>query len=327
VRADAHSGVRLSGLRYRTVVPEELPACAGIWRTSINDYIVPMGQPAIAPEFIPLLRLYAHLQATDPERFVVATVPDDGRERVVAFASAVVRERFWYLSMLFVLPEFQGAGLGRALLRQVLPHGDASARATATDSAQPISNALYATYGLVPRMPFLNMIGLPERPEAFGDLPSGVAAIPFDELAAGATGDGGGRGHAMLVDAIDALDRELLGFAHPIDHRFLRGEGRRGWLYRGPDGSVLGYGYAGEAGRVGPIAVRDEALLGPVLGHLTTAVVPRGAFAFWVAGAADRAVVPALQAGFRLDPFPVLLCWDRPFADFSRYLPIGTGLL
>ena len=45
----------------------------------------------------------------------------DGRERLVAFASAVVRERFWYLSMLFVLPEFQGAGLGRALLRQVLP--------------------------------------------------------------------------------------------------------------------------------------------------------------------------------------------------------------
>ena len=249
---------------------------------------------------------------------------------MVAFASAVVRERFWYLSMLFVLPEFQGAGLGRALLRQVLPHGDTSARATATDSAQPISNALYASYGMVPRMPFLNLIGLPERPEAFGPLPSGVVPIPFDELVTGASGDGrdgGGQGHAMLVDAIDALDRELLGFAHPLDHRFLRGEGRRGWLYRGPDGGVLGYGYAGEAGRVGPIAVRDEALLGPVLGHLTSAVVPRGAFAFWVAGAADRAIVPALQAGFRLDPFPVLLCWDRPFADFSRYLPIGTGLL
>ena len=330
MRAGARSGASLSGLRYRIVAAEDLPACAGIWRTSINAYIVPMGQPEIAPEFIPLLRLYAHLQATDPERFVVATVPDGERERPVGFASAVVRERFWYLSMLFVLPEFQGAGLGRALLGQVLPHGDTSARATAADSAQPISNAMYSTYGLVPRMPFMNLIGLPERPEAFAPLPSGVAAIPFDELVAGASGDGrdgGGQGHAMLVDAIDGLDRELLGFAHPVDHRYLRGEKRRGWLYRGPDGGVLGYGYAGEAGRVGPIAVRDEALLGPVLGHLTTTVVPRGAFAFWVAGAADRAIVPALQAGFRFDPFPVLLCWDRPFADFSRYLPIGTGLL
>ena len=40
-----------------------------------------------------------------------------------------------------------------------------------------------------------------------------------------------------------------------------------------------------------------------------------------------RAVVPALQAGFRLDQFPVLLCWDRPFADLTRYLPISPGLL
>jgi hypothetical protein len=90
---------------------------------------------------------------------------------------------------------------------------------------------------------------------------------------------------------------------------------------------VLGYGYASEAGRVGPIAVRDEALLGPVLGHLTSAVTPRGAFAIWLPGTADRAIVPALRAGFRLDQFPLLLCWDRPFVDLARYLPISPGLL
>jgi hypothetical protein len=37
--------------------------------------------------------------------------------------------------------------------------------------------------------------------------------------------------------------------------------------------------------------------------------------------------VPALRAGFRMESFPLLLCWDRPFADFSRYLPISPGLL
>ena len=41
----------------------------------------------------------------------------------------------------------------------------------------------------------------------------------------------------------------------------------------------------------------------------------------------SRAVVPALQAGLRLEPFPILLCWDQPFADFERYLPISPGLL
>jgi hypothetical protein len=148
--------------------------------------------------------------------------------------------------------------------------------------------------------------------------------VPFETIAAGPPD---GAGHRELADAVDGLDREVLGVAHPHDHRYLRMESRRGWLYRGPDGAVLGYGYATEAGRVGPVAVRDADLLAPVLGHLTTAVQPRGAFALWLPGSADRAVVPALRAGFRLDQFPILLCWDRPFADFSRYLPISPGLL
>jgi GNAT superfamily N-acetyltransferase len=250
---------------------------------------------------------------------------DDGSERIVAFAAAAVRERLWFLSMCFVLPEYQRQGIGRELLERTMPPTDADMiRGTATDSAQPISNALYASLGIVPRVPLLNLIGLPTRPDAFEPLPSGVRPVPFEEVAA----DGrDGAGHRALAETVDALDRELLGVAHPIDHRFLRQEGRRGWLYHGPDGAALGYGYAGEAGRVGPVAVRDETLLAPVLGHLTTAVVPRGAFALWLPGTADRALVPALRAGFRLDQFPILLCWDRPFADLARYLPISPGLL
>jgi GNAT superfamily N-acetyltransferase len=321
------AGWSTAGLTYRPAVEDDLATCAAIWRTAINGYIVPLGQAEIPPETNPATRLFIHLQATDPARFIVATVPDGDGERLIAFASAIVRERLWFLSMLFVLPEFQGAGLGRELMARVLPEDAmdaATVRATATDSAQPISNALYALYDIVPRMPLLSLTGLPQRPEAFGELPSGIVPLGFDAIAAGAPD---GQGHRMLVDAIDTLDRELLGVAHPIDHRFLRGESRHGWLYRGPDGEPVGYGYAGEAGRVGPIAARDAALLGPIVGHLTSAVVPRGAFAMWVGGAADRALVPALKAGFRLDPFPVLVCWDRPFADFSRYLPISPGLL
>ena len=70
-----------------------------------------------------------------------------------------------------------------------------------------------------------------------------------------------------------------------------------------------------------------KTVLAPVIGHLTSAVVARGAFAMWLPGTADRAVVAALRAGFRLDQFPILLCWDRPFGDLSRYLPISPGLL
>ncbi len=313
---------RARTLTYRPVTADELATCAGIWRTSINDYIERLGQEPVPDEVGPLLRLYGHLLATDPTRFVAAF---DG-PAIVAFAAAVQRERLWFLSMCFVLPEWQGTGIGRELLIRVGPT-DAdpvdTVRATATDSAQPISNALYASLGIVPRVPLLNLIGLPARPAAFGPLPSGIAPIPFEVVAGGDGGDG----HRRLAATVDALDRELLGVSHPLDHRFLRQEQRRGWLYHGPDGQPVGYGYASESGRVGPIAVRDAALLAPVLGHLTAAVEPRGAFAVWVPGTADRAVVSLLGAGFRLDQFPILLCWDGPFADLERYLPISPGLL
>jgi hypothetical protein len=46
----------------------------------------------------------------------------------------------------------------------------------------------------------------------------------------------------------------------------------------------------------------------------------------WVPGTSDRALVATLQAGFRIEQFPVLLCWDRPFADLARYLPTSPGL-
>jgi len=59
---------------------------------------------------------------------------------------------------------------------------------------------------------------------------------------------------------------------------------------------------------------------------LLSAVQPRGAFAIWLPGSTGPAITALVRAGFRLDGFPVLLCWDRPFADFSRYIPISPGL-
>jgi len=315
----------------RPARPDDLAACAVVFRTAINDYTRRLGQIDVPEDPGPVTRLWTHTRSTDPELFVVATAAnggdDAGSERIVAFGSAVLRERLWFLSMLFVLPEAQGSGVGREILARILPADPATVRATATDSAQPISNALYALHDIVPRIPLLNLTGLPLRPEAFGPLPSGVTALPFDEIDGGALAVTDGIAGGALRGELDALDREVIGFAHPADHAWLRGEGRHGWLYRGPDGHAVGYGYAGEAGRVGPIAARDEALIPPILGHVTGAVMPRGAFSVWIGGPADRALVAALRAGFRLDAFPVLLCWNRPFADFTRYLPISPGLL
>jgi GNAT superfamily N-acetyltransferase len=319
------SGGAIAASTFRPATNADLGACAAIWRTSINDYTDRLNLPEIPDDLAAVLRLYAHLRSTDPDGFVVAEQGDGtGDARVVGFVSSLRRGPLWFLSMLFVLPEMQGKGLGRALLEHVMPAPGSATLATCTDSVQPISNALYASLGMVPRMPLLRLVGLPDQRRELPPLPDGIRAVPFEEIRDGATD---GLKASALDDELDALDREVVGFAHRQDHDMVRREGRIGFLFVGTGGQTVGYGYASEAGRVGPVAVRDADLLDPILEHIVTTVAPRGAFGIWLPGAAVTATTTLLRAGFRVDGFPVLLCWDRPLTDFSRYVPISPGLL
>lgn len=321
----------------RPATPDDLGACATVWRLATNDYLARLHQVGVPDDLSGITKLFQHTRATDPDRFLVATrsdpmdpEPEPERERIVAFVSAVERGDLWFLSMLFVLPEEQGSGIGRSLLERVLPDpARAMTLGTATDSAQPISNALYSRYGMAPRMPLLDLTGDLRRPERLASLPDGVTATTFEDVIADGTVDGGGPdggGHRALAAIVNGLDRDTLGVEHPQDHAWLRTTERRGFLYRSGGGEVLGYGYGSPVGRIGPIAVMDAALVAPILGHLLRTIPARGAFAVWTPGHAGDAVRMLLDAGLRLEPFPILLCWTDARTDWTRYLPISPGL-
>lgn len=308
----------LAGIEMRPAVEADLPDCHGIWRDGIDAYLRPMGFPPLQTDNPGLRRLHDHTLATDPTRFLVAERSGRrGERRVVAFGSAVERGDLWFLSMLFVAPGEQARGLGRALLEQLLPDDrDGRVLATCTDSAQPISNGLYTTFGIVPRLPLFNLVGRPEPDFAWPGLPDGVRGERVAEPE-----------RWREAEDVAALDRSLLGFAHPEDHRFVQGEPRHPFEYRDGRGDLVGYGYAGDIGRIGPIAVSDPELLAPVLGHLLAAIVPRGASAVWLPGPAGDTLATAIRAGLRIDGFPVLVGWSRPFADYTRYVPTSPGLI
>jgi hypothetical protein len=194
-------------------------------------------------------------------------------------------------------------------------------RATCTDAAQPTSNALYARYGIVPRLPVLELVGRPDR-STLPALPPAVRAVPFDEVASWSSG---ARERGRLADGIAALDAGILGYAHPEDHAHLAATGRAGQAYVSGD-RIVGYGYVSPAGRIGPVAVEDPSLLPGVIGHLL-AVAQAEVLSAWVPGAAGGAVTTLLEAGLRIEDFPALACWDRPFADFGRYVPISLAVL
>ena len=336
---------------FRPPSRPDLSDCALVWHAATDAYMARLNRPLPSPYVDPLIGLLDHLLATDGERFLVAVrppvpgLPSRRPDRVVAFGVAAQREHVWYLSQLYVLPEEQGHGIGRSLLVQILPsieqapeaagpagegglpagsRGELPNRrdgvlATCTDSAQPIATALYARFGIVPRMPVFNLVGTPAEPSRLPPLPADVVAVPIEVSGPAAAGG--------LDEVIAAIDRSVLGYAHPRDHAFLRSSGRTGFLYLTSGGDPLGYGYSSEAGRFGPVALLDETLTAPVLGHLMTEIRPRGATSAWIPGANDRAMVALLRTSLRIEGFPAQLCWTRPFGAFERYLPAGLALL
>ena len=319
---------------YRPPRPAELGDCALVWYSAVDGYMARLNRPLPSPYLDPLVALLQHLLATDPERFLVAArspAAHGGRDEIIGFGIAVQREHVWFLSQLYVLPHEQGKGIGRALLTQILPSAPAAAGeareaaggdaagdhapgvlAMCTDSAQPVSNGLYARFGIVPRIPIFNLVGTP-HPSTLSRLPAGIEAVPF--------------GRHDPTATIASIDRAVLGYAHEVDRAFLRASGRTGFVYRSEDGEPVGYGYSSEAGRFGPIALLDENLTAPVVGHLMNAIRPRGATTAWVPGSNDRAMVALLRAGLRIEGFPALLCWTRPFGHFEGYLPASLALL
>lgn len=317
---------RGDGLAYRPARPDDLSACARIWSDSIADYVGRLNQPWSGGDLEPLARLLGHFLRTDPTRFAVVSDPRDGG-RVVGFGSATQRADVWFLGMLFVLPPYQSAGVGRSLLERVLPPGaervrSAAPRAglpalgTATDSVQPISNALYSQYGMVPRLPVFNLVGRPAHPEALRPLPNGIRVAESHPQT-----------RAADLRDLATVDAATLGHPHPEDHEFVLAEGRRLFVARSERGEALGYGHIAPSGRFGPVAAVEPRLLAPLVGHLLATVRAPGAYASWIPGAADDLLIALLAAGLRFESFPTLLLWDRPFADFGRYVPISLALL
>jgi GNAT superfamily N-acetyltransferase len=339
-------------IRYRRATEADLDACTRIWKSGIDDYQGRLNQPPMPGELGPLRRLLAHALGTDPDRFWVASreprAGEAGRHErggdCLGFGSATIRGDLWFLAMLFVEPGQQAAGIGSALLDRTLVGCDPEAAApahvsaadpaaagtvtpvarwgTCTDAAQPISNALYARRGIVPRLPVWRMVGEIRHPSAIPALPGSLETVSFEAIAEGAPD-----GHRRLAEVVNELDRSLLGIEHGRDHAYLRREGRSGLLVRERNGRAIGYGYASGVGRVGPVAALDPDLMPAILGAVIRETPAPGPIATWVPGSATAATRALLHAGLRFEGFPGLICWSDGPMPFERYLPISLALI
>lgn len=227
----------------------------------------PPGFEAVAPT-------YRHLMRHDGERCFVA----EAGGRVVGYTAAFVRDGTWFLAALFIAPDHQGSGVGRRLLELALS-GAPARRLTISDAIQPISNALYARYGLLPATPILVFRG-----RASVDAPSTLVETGPDR------------------SALALLDRATYGFDRSVDHAFWAGQATPAvWLRAG---EPVAYSYRWPTGRIGPIAGRDEASAADAL-EAELARQPDAAVQ--IPGTSRTLVRAAISAGLRLVAPPGLL--------------------
>lgn len=262
-------------MEIRPTTDADLPALDAVFRAAIDEVFHRHAFEPPNPPPEAFAAQHRHLLRHDAERCFVAE--DEGR--VVAFVAALERGDAWFLSSLFVRPEHQGRGLGRALLERAWG-GEDRRRLTLTDSIQPISNGLYARRGLVPTTPLLALVGTPQVAERGGLEP----ATP-------------------TPDALAALDAAAYGFDRSVDHAYWRGVGKSTLWLRG--GEPAAYSYVVGGAWIGPVAGADpEAAASALQAELERA---EGPVRVLVPGSSRELVETSLAAGLRIGGPPGLL--------------------
>jgi GNAT superfamily N-acetyltransferase len=274
----------------------DLPALFDIFNAAIGDVYRRHAFDPPAPPLEVFANQQQHVLAHDGERCFVA----EKGSAAVGFASAWARDEVWFLASLFVRPEAQGAGVGKALLDAVWGE-DGGRRTTITDAIQPVSNALYARRGLVPATPVLSFGGVP-RAEA----PRGLEPLAGEPDR----------------DTLRSLDVAAYGCDRAVDHAYWSALARRTvWLR---DGAAVAWSYVFPGGAVGPVAGAD----GAAAAHALQAELARARAEVRVRipGSARAAVEVALAAGLRLGPTPGLLLLSEAVAPPTA-LAVGSYTL
>jgi len=276
-----------------------MEALGDVFYEADDELNIRRGLPRTPRNPMPLLRLFDHIVQGSPQRGWLA----EHEGRVLGFGIAAQRGDMTFLSFLFVRPDAQASGIGRALLERAM--ANSTYRAVSIGAIQPISAALYAQYGMVPRVPLFMFSGKAARP--LRALPAGMEIGP-----------------ATIEDVAD-LDQEVTGLTRPNDHAaWARWDRQRLGLFR--SGNLVGYGYVQSVGRLGPVVVSESEHLLPLVGALMERIPGVETWLLNVPGPAAETFETLLKAGLRLEGPPVIYCATELRIDHSRYVPATFAL-
>lgn len=294
-------------LDYRRGTLADAVACHELMWRSVTDLGRRQGSPleGTADDWWrssePLHRLLARI-ATE---WWVAE--ETGSGRLVGFARSIDRDGLMELTELFVLPDQQSRGVGKALLERAFPAGRGTVRSIiATSDVR--AQARYYAAGTVGRFPLYTLGGVPDDP---GPMRSITAESIEGERA---------------IEVQRGVEVAVLGHRRSDDEVRWLLDRRQGHLYRRAH-RVIGFSFFGPDG-AGPMAALDPSDLPAILLHVEGLARSIGLERLELQLPAPNAVGirHLMGRGFRFDSWINILMSDRPFGQFDRFIPFSPPL-
>ncbi len=298
-------------LVYRPACAGDLAATDALVVASINDLTVRHGFGSMATASPPNFQLFS--LKDDPDGLWIA---EDGGE-IHGFAWSWVCGNVWFLAQLFVDPAHQGQGIGNGLLQRTMEHArksGAAHKALITFTFNRVSQGLYMRHGLFPKMPiYLFSMAREQMRQTLPELPLRTIAID--------------NGAAVMQNLVE-IDSRALGISREKHHRYLLDDpaAKGVLLYAGND--IVGYGYIGSNGHIGPLAVTRPDFLRDGFATMLKLAANGGAekISAFLPGTCDGALSLAIDQGMRIT-FPMLLMASPGYGDWTQYLPRNPGFM
>jgi hypothetical protein len=258
--------------------------------------------------------LMLHLKHTDPAGCIGAFEGD----RMIGFASSLIRENQWYLGFLFTAPGRWSRGIGRKLLKRVLATAnpqEVDLFSLCTFSCNPQAVALYSSFGIPPQSVILNMewqavknrkIRLP-RPESMLDIKS--------------------IGDYENLSFINKLDKRNRGVTRPEDHKFFIDQDKTELISFHEERKPIGYAAIHDNGWIAPVSAVEASYLPDMLDLCIRRQLGRKRKQILVSCAGSNTAIlqHLLKAGFLVKD-PILLMSNRLFGNLSCYLPAHLAI-
>lgn len=297
---------------FRLANEDDLRATYRVYVVANEELNLRLGRPSeLEKHTLPTRALAVRANAVrhDPNRFWVAEF--DGR--IGGFGLATRRRTLWYLAALHVLPEFQGQGIGKELVRRCLGElapGDSPTLLTTSDSANPVSTGMYLRMGLLPQTAIVQVEGIPRKLGL-----NNLTLHPGDTPNA--------------PEYFDRIDREVLGEVRPEDHQCWATIASMVPYFVYERDRLVGYIYADREGALGPAAVqRPELLAGTISAALKTYSAEHSApVQMRIASDARETLGVLFSHGIDHITEVRLLLTSRKFGLFDRYLFSGADAL